>query len=168
MDRPRLRRCAALLLLLAAGAGCGSEDTGGALDAPGGSVPLRPGVTTAPPGSTVLTADLTGAEEVPGPGAEDGTGTATLTFTSDGKVCADLATSKIDPATAAHVHTGAKGVAGPVVITLPTPKDGRASGCVNADTATAGKITADPASAYVNVHTAAQPGGAIRGQLKRA
>lgn len=171
MDRPHRFRCTAaarlsLLLLVAVAAGCGSEDTGGALDTDG-SVPLRPGVTTAPAGSIVLTADLSGGEEVPGPGAKDGTGTAHLTFTPDGKVCADLATSKIDPATAAHVHTGAKGVAGPVVITLPTPKDGRASECVTADKAAAARVTADPANAYVNIHTAAQPNGAIRGQLTK-
>ena len=168
MDRPHLLRCAAALLLLAVAAGCGSEDTGGALDTPDGSVPLRPGVTVAPAGSVVLTADLSGGEEVPGPGAKDGTGTAHLTFTPDGKVCANLATSKVDAATAAHVHLGAKGVAGPVVLTLPTPKDGRASECVTADKAAAAKVTADPANAYVNVHTAAQPNGAVRGQLTKA
>jgi hypothetical protein len=166
MDRSRLSRRAAALLLLAVAAGCGSEDTGGALDTDG-SVPIRPGISLAPAGSIVLTADLSGAEEVPGPGAKDGTGTAHLTFTPDGKVCVDLATSKVDAATAAHVHTGAKGVAGPVVITLPTPKDGRASECVNADKAAAAKVTADPASAYVNIHTAALPNGAVRGQLTK-
>ena len=173
MDRPRpSRRAARSLGLLLVGAlalaapACGSEDTGGALDTDG-SVPLREGVTTLPAGATVLTADLGGAEEVPGPGAKDGTGTARLLLTPDGKVCADLATSKVDPPTAAHVHTGAKGVAGPVVITLPTPKDGRASACVNADPATVAKVVAAPADAYVNVHTAAQPNGAIRGQLTK-
>lgn len=164
---PLLAALAAALALLAA-AGCGSEDTGGALDTDGGTAPLRPGITTVPPGATVLTADLTGAEEVPGPGAKDGTGTARLVLTPDGRVCADLTTSKIDPPTAAHVHTGAKGVAGPVVIPLPTPKDGRASGCVNAEAPVTAKVAADPAAAYVNVHTAAQPNGAIRGQLTKS
>ncbi len=170
MDRPRSSRRAAasiglLVVAMLAAAGCGSEDTGGALDTGGGSVPLRDGATTVPPGASVLTADLAGAEEVPGPGAKDGTGTARLVLTPDGKVCADLATSKVDPPTAAHVHTAAKGAAGPVVITLPTPKDGRASGCVTADPATVATVVAAPANAYVNVHTAAQPSGAVRGQL---
>lgn len=153
---------AAAALLLAAG--CGSEDTGGALDE--GTVPLRPGATTVPEGATVLNAELSGAEEVPGPGAEGGTGTARIVI-SGTKVCVDIATSKIDPPMAAHVHAGAKGVAGPVVIILPTPKDGRGAGCVTADAAAAAKVAEDPASAYVNVHTAARPDGAVRGQLAR-
>jgi hypothetical protein len=170
MDRPLLRPAApaALVLLLLLAGGCGSEDTGGAIDTDGASAPVRPGITVLPPNATVLTADLSGAEEVPGPGAKDGTGTARLALTPDGKVCADLATSRTDPPTAAHVHSGAKGVAGPVVIPLPTPKDGRASGCVDGDPAAVAKVIADPAGAYVNVHTAAQPAGAVRGQLTKA
>lgn len=160
---PRLVPLVAAFALLVAG--CGSEDTGGALDTDG-TVPLRPGATTVPPGATVLVADLTGAEEVPGPGAKDGTGSARLVFTG-ASVCADIATSKVDPPTAAHVHTAARGAAGPVVLTLPTPKDGRASGCVTADPAAAAKVIAEPATAYVNVHTAAQPNGAVRGQLTK-
>jgi hypothetical protein len=155
-------------LALLAIAGCGSDDNGGALDTPDGTVPLRPGATTVPAGATVLTADLSGAEEVPEPGSKQGSGTARLVLTPDGKVCADLATYKVDAATAAHVHTGATGVAGPVVITLPTPKDGQASGCVTSDGPTVAKVLADPAAAYVNVHTAAHPNGAVRGQLSKA
>jgi len=163
-SRPAAGRLLVLAALLAA-AGCGREDTGGAV---GGSPQLRPGATTVPAGATVLTAELTGAEEVPGPGATGGAGTARLVLSSDGKVCADLATTKIDLVTAAHVHTGASGVAGPVVITLPTPADGRASGCVPGDPAVVATITAAPEAAYVNVHTAAQPAGAVRGQLVRS
>ena len=160
--------CIAAALVLLLGAGCGSEDTGGAVDVNGGTPPLRPGATTVPAGATVLTAELTGAEEVPGPGATDGAGTARLVLTPDGRVCADLTTTRIEAGTAAHVHTGAKGVAGPVVITLPTPKDGRASGCAPADPAIVAKVAADPEGAYVNVHTASHPAGAVRGQLTRS
>lgn len=171
MDRPPASRCAtvaAVALVLLVIAGCGSDDTGGAIDSDGSIPALRPGATTVPVGATVLTAELTGAEEVPGPGAQAGVGTARLVLTPDGKVCADIATTRIDPAMAAHVHTGGKGVAGPVVITLPTPTDGRVTGCVTADPATIAKVAADPANAYANVHTAAQPEGAVRGQLARA
>jgi len=160
MERTRAALAALALLL----AGCGANDTGGEVGG-GGAPPLRPGATTAPAGSTILVADLAGTEEVPGPGAVDGAGTARLVLTPDGKVCAELATTRVDEATAAHVHTGPKGVAGPVVITLTTPKEGRASGCATADPAVVAKVVADPATAYVNVHTAAQPGGAVRGQL---
>jgi len=157
----------AAVALLAA-AGCGKSDNGGALDSTGGSAPLREGATTVPAGATVLTADLAGSDEVPGPGAKEGTGTVRLVLTPDGKVCADMATAKLEPATAAHVHSGAKGVAGPVVVTLPVPKDGRASGCVTADPAAVAKTIADPSASYVNIHTAALPNGAVRGQLTKA
>lgn len=169
MDRTSLLRRAALVVavLLPTAAGCGSEDTGGAIDTGGATAPLRPGATTVPPGATVLTADLSGAEEVPGPGAPEGSGSARLVLSPDGRVCTELATTKVDPPTAAHVHSGPRGVAGPVVITLPTPKDGRATGCVTADQAAAAKVAADPTNAYVNIHTATHPNGAIRGQLTR-
>ena len=168
MARGSRTAAAALLAVVLGAAGCGSEDTGGALDTGGGTVPLRPGATTVPAGATVLIADLSGTEEVPGPGAGDGRGTARLVVTADGRVCADLTSSRIDLATAAHVHTGAKGTAGPVVITLPTPRDGRASDCVAADPGAVAKVVADPSAAYVNIHTTNHPGGAIRGQLARA
>ena len=161
-------RLAAAALVLLVSAGCGREDTGGAVDTNGGTPPLRPGATTVPTGATVLTAELAGAEEVPGPGAPAGTGTARLVLTSDGKVCAELATTKTDAATAAHVHKGARGVAGPVVITLTAPKDGRASGCVTADPTAVAQVAADPANAYVNVHTGTHPDGAVRGQLTKS
>jgi len=168
MDRrPALLVPAVFSALVLFAAGCGKDDNGGALNTGGGTAPLRSGATTVPPGATVLTTDLSGAEEVPGPGVKDGTGTARLVLTPDGKVCAEIAVTKVDPPTAAHVHTGPKGIAGPVVITLPTPKDGRASGCVSADAGTVRMLTADPTSAYVNVHTAAQASGAIRGQLAK-
>lgn len=163
----RLPAAVVAVVFVVIAAGCGTDDTGGALDSNGGTAALRPGATTVPPGATELTADLAGSAEVPGPGAKDGAGTARLVLTPDGKVCVDIATTKVD-GTAAHVHTGAKGVAGPVVITLPTPKDGRAEGCVTATPAVVAKVIADPAGAYVNVHTAAQPNGAIRGQLIKA
>lgn len=165
----RVSRGAALaLLFVVLAAACGSEDTGGALDTGAGTVPLRPGATTLPPGATVLTADLSGTEEVPGPGAGGGRGTARLVLTGDGRVCADLTSSRIDLVTAAHVHSGAKGTAGPVAVALPTPKDGRASDCVTADPATVARVVADPGAAYVNIHTTNLPDGAIRGQLAKA
>lgn len=164
MDRTRAWPLAAFALLLSA---CGANDTGGTLGGEGVTPRLRPGATTAPAGATILAADLTGSEEVPGPGAAGGSGTARLVLTTDGRVCAELATAGVDEATAAHVHTGPKGMAGPVVITLTTPKDGRASGCVAADPAVVANVAADPASAYVNVHTAALAAGAVRGQLEK-
>ncbi len=132
-------------------------------DFPAGA--LRGQLMTPPP---TLFADLTGAAEVPGPGDDDGTGFAALTFlVDDGELCAYIEVLDIATATAAHIHTGAEAVAGPVTITLPTPgADGLAEDCVSGlDPALMETILADPAGHYVNVHNADFPGGAVRGQL---
>ena len=115
-----------------------------------------------------MTASLTGAQEVPGPGDTDGSGTAEITIVdATDNVCYDLNARNIAPATAAHIHRGASGEAGPPVVTLEAPTDGGAEGCVSAPGALGDEIEANPAAFYVNVHNSEFPGGAIRGQLAR-
>ncbi len=68
------------------------------------------------------------------------------------------------PATAAHIHKGKAGVAGPVVVPLCGP-------CHSGETGTAKISKAVIAAleghdAYVNVHTAKNQGGEIRGAVK--
>ena len=81
--------------------------------------------------------------------------------------CASSSRSRISrPAVAAHIHRGASGVAGPVVVPLTTPgADGKSSGCAPAARTVVSAMLAQPASYYVNVHTAEFQGGAVRGQL---
>jgi len=120
------------------------------------------------PPPIALSARLDGASEVPGPGDPDGSGDAQLSFFADaGEICAFIGVSDIAQATAAHIHSGAAGVAGPVVITLPTPNaEGSVDGCVaGQDPALLQQIIDTPADFYVNVHTADFPDGAVRGQL---
>ena len=119
-------------------------------------------------GGRKLQTSLTGAAEAPGPGDTDGRGTATVTVNSGkAKICYTLSARNIDSATMAHIHAGAKGVAGPVVVTLKAPATGSSSGCATVARALALKILKAPANYYVNVHNAAFPGGAIRGQLAK-
>ena len=67
------------------------------------------------------------------------------------------------PAAAAHIHMGAKGVSGPVVVPLCGPCKSPLSKTVSLS---ASVITAiKKGKAYVNVHTAKYPAGEIRGQL---
>ena len=70
------------------------------------------------------------------------------------------------PTVAAHIHRGAAGVNGPVVVPFTAPAaDGDSSGCVAAAAPLIDEIVANPAGFYVNVHTKEHPAGAIRAQL---
>jgi hypothetical protein len=126
--------------------------------------------------ATVLAARLSGAKEVPGPGDPDGRGRAVVKL-AGGKACFVLEWSGISAPTAAHIHTGRAGVAGPVAVLFFQPGANAASlpdtldavaGCVDVDPGLARKIAASPREYYVNVHNADFPNGAIRGQLRRA
>jgi hypothetical protein len=111
-------------------------------------------------------ATLSGANEVPGPGDPDGEGAASVTIDpATGEICVDLRVAGIQPAVMAHIHRGAAGVAGPVVVPLPTLPAPTSAQCVTAAVELAAEIVANPAGFYVNVHTADFPSGAIRGQL---
>jgi CHRD domain len=113
-----------------------------------------------------VTASLTGSQEVPGPGDPDGSGTAEITVANaESQVCYELDVQGIAPATAAHIHRGTAGVAGPPVVTMEAPTDGSSDGCITVPQNLADEIEANPAVFYVNVHNAEFPEGAIRGQL---
>jgi hypothetical protein len=124
---------------------------------------------------TLLSAGLKGAREVPGPGDPDGRGRAVVRL-AGGKACFVLRWSGISAPTAAHIHTGRAGIAGPVAVLFFEPGRNAASlpdtlnavaGCVEVNRDLARAIAASPRDWYVNVHTADFPNGAIRGQLRR-
>ena len=130
-----------------------------------------------PAGKTLFFAKLTGANEVVGnhsnQGDPDGLGGATVQIDDDATtVCFGITVDNLDTPTAAHIHQGPAGVAGPIVVPFTAPNAGNpgtTSGCttgVSQDLINA--IKANPAGFYVNVHTTAFPGGAIRGQLTPA
>ena len=111
---------------------------------------------------------LSGAEEVPGPGDDDGSGTAMAKLdTTKGEMCVTLKVADITlPAAAAHIHEGAKGVSGPVVVPLTAPDaNGMSDACVAVDADVMSRISANPENFYFNVHTSDFPAGAVRGQL---
>ena len=120
-----------------------------------------------------LTAKLTGNDEGGGkPGAVGGSGTVTMMFShpaaGTGEVCFNYQVSGITlPATASHIHAGAAGVAGPVVVPfIGSDASGKASGCTeNVPSTLIDAILANPGAYYFNVHTTDFPAGAIRGQL---
>lgn len=115
-----------------------------------------------------LTADLAGVSEGENPGDEDGTGSAMIVLDPDtGEACWELTVENIEPVTQSHIHVGAEGESGDVVVPLDVDGfEGSSEGCVSdQDADTLQAIVDDSTGYYVNVHTADFPAGAIRGQL---
>lgn len=100
-------------------------------------------------------------------GDPNGRGDAYVFSTGGGVVCYVIDVDKIDAATAAHIHAGAAGQNGPVVVALSPPTDGTSAGCIDTgDADLAADITLRaPSDYYVNVHNDVYPGGAVRAQL---
>ena len=119
-------------------------------------------------GGRPFSTELTGVAEVPGPGDPDGSGTATITVNpGQEEVCWTIEAEGIQlPATGAHIHEGAVGEAGDVVVPLTPPDErGFSSGCAEVSREVALDILKNPENYYINVHTTDFPNGAIRGQL---
>jgi hypothetical protein len=116
-----------------------------------------------------LTATLTGAAEVPGPGDTNGGGTASIRLNQGKKqVCFELTVTNIATATAAHIHRGGTTASGPVVVTLTAPANGSSRGCVdNVSDDLIKELRQTPEAFYVNVHNAEFTDGAVRGQLSK-
>ena len=113
---------------------------------------------------------LTGAAEKPGPGDEDGAGTAKIN-PEESAICFDLEARNIDKPDKAHIHEGAVGVAGPIAFDLRAPGEGQNAppwtvpGCIGAEASLLSKIRSQPQNFYVNIHNPAFPNGAVRGQF---
>jgi hypothetical protein len=174
-----MRLCGLLVLTCALAAGCGGDDS-----------PTTP--TTANPNTITFTATLLPSNEVPTPvtNAEaSGRGTAVITFNLNRNTAGSIQSGTIDfhydltgfPAgttiTASHIHPGASGVAGGVLIgtgqstaTVLALTNGAGSSefrGVTADVATLQSIIDNPGGFYFNVHSSTNPGGVARGQLVR-
>jgi CHRD domain-containing protein len=122
-------------------------------------------------GDRAIFAVMTGAKEVDSTGAHNGDkdGRGSFSATLDGRtLCYGIQVKNIEDPVAAHIHKGGKTIAGPVVQPLvqPTKGDpGSSTECVRLTRKLARGIARNPDRYYVNVHTAALPNGAIRGQL---
>lgn len=116
--------------------------------------------------TVVLTANLSGANEVGG-GAPEGNGAFRVEINTDtGDFCYTLYGERIAAPTMAHVHTGAAGTNGAPVITLDVTGKG-SDMCIAVEPAKLKPIVADPAGFYINIHTADFPAGAVRSQLTK-
>ena len=140
---------AALGAIAIALAGCGSDHGGG------GAANM-----------VLKTASLNGAQETPAV-TTAATGTAVFNVDmSSGAITGTVNTSNID-GTVAHIHEGPVGTLSPVIVPLNkgaggtwTVPDGTILTSTQLDSLNNGNL-------YVNVHTAANPQGEIRGQIGR-
>ncbi|WP_243325097.1 CHRD domain-containing protein [Geothrix sp. SG200] len=152
-SRPFTLLALSALLLLAAA--CGGGGGGG-----GGAAAMPP-----PPPPYVRYAALSGADEVPA-NASTATGAAAFSVNPTTKVLTGTVTTSGIAGVAAHIHEGAPGVAGPIIIPL-------SGGAAGVWTVPANTVLTDAQYAklqtngyYVNVHSAAFAAGEIRGQIE--
>ena len=113
-----------------------------------------------------MKADLKGASEVP-PTDSKGTGSVTATFdTASKKLSWKGSVSGLSgPATAAHFHAGEVGKNGGVAVPITGADKGSFEGSATLTDAQAEELMAG--KWYVNVHTAANKGGEVRGQVTK-
>lgn len=159
-------------------AGCGSDST-------------TPSTPNANPNTVTFKATLLPANETPTAvtgGEANGTGTATITFNLTRNTAGAIQSGTVDfhydltgfpPGTTiilSHIHTGASGVAGGVLIGTGqsaatalglTSGAGswEAKGVAGVDAATLQAIIDNPGGFYFNVHSQNFPAGVARGQL---
>ena len=117
--------------------------------------------SAAPSGSNVT---LSGNQEVP-PVSTAATGSGTIAVLMDRSVSGSVTTSGVAGA-AAHIHLAAPGQNGPVIVPLNKTGDNVWSVPPAIRLNDAQYEAYRLGNLYVNVHSAANPGGEIRGQIK--
>lgn len=115
------------------------------------------------PGSGAIGVKLSGAEEVP-PVSTPGSGSGSFRVAEDGTITGSVTTKDVQ-GTMAHIHRAPKGQNGPIIV--PLDKNG------DTYSVPAGrKLTKEQledlkkGNLYVNVHTNANKGGEVRGQIQ--
>lgn len=164
-----------LLLLGSLAAACGND------------TPTTPSSASS---SVTFAATLLPSSEVPPiNGSEaNGSGTATLKFNVTRDSAGNITAATMDAAvsvtgfpagtalTASHIHPGAAGANGGILVSLglaagevtfPTGSGSFSKQGITVPADQAISILANPAGFYLNIHTAANPGGVARGQLTR-
>lgn len=117
-----------------------------------------------PSATADLKAFLTVRQEIPAPKGASGSGTFTATVTGNTIKWRLTFKGLTGRAAAAHIHAALAGRANPApAVALCGPCTNGQTGSVTASAAVIAKIVGG--ATYVNVHTAKNPGGEIRGQI---
>lgn len=116
------------------------------------------------PTSYTQTVALSGTNEVPAV-ASGAAGTANVTVTPEGMVSAKIVATGMN-ATASHIHMGAAGANGPVIVPFVKTADNTFEAPAGAKMTPEQYAAYKAGNTYVNVHSAAHPGGEIRAQLR--
>ncbi len=116
-----------------------------------------------PDPNVTFKATLTGAQEAPNPTGSTATGDATLIFNTTTKIFTVTVTHNIASPTNGHIHKGAIGVSGGVIFPFSSFTSPISYTSAAIDATQEADLNAN--LYYVNIHTAAFPGGEIRGQL---
>ena len=126
---------------------------------------IMTGCTSSPPAmphSQQVT--LTGSNEVP-PVTTTAAGSGTVAVNPDGTMMVVIAVAGMTP-TAAHIHEGASGANGPVIVPLVKSGDNTFSAPPGAKLTESQYAAYKAGNLYINVHSAKNSGGEIRAQLK--
>jgi len=107
---------------------------------------------------------LTGANEVPAV-TTSASGSGTVTIKEDRSVTAKIMVKDMT-ATASHIHEGAAGANGPVIVPFTKTGDNTFEAAPGAMLTEAQYASYKAGKLYVNVHSAKNPGGEVRAQLK--
>jgi ABC-type Fe2+-enterobactin transport system substrate-binding protein len=108
--------------------------------------------------------ELSGANQVP-PVTTTAAGTATVTIKDDRSVVASVTVTGMT-ATASHIHEAAAGANGPVIVPFTKTGDNTFAAADGAKLTESQYASYKAGRLYVNVHSARNPGGEVRGQLK--
>ncbi len=107
---------------------------------------------------------LSGTNEVP-PAMTSASGSGTVTVGDDCSVSAKITVTGMT-ATAAHIHQGAAGANGPVIVPFTKTADNTFEAASGAKMNEAQCAAYKAGGTYVNVHSAKSPGGEVRAQLR--
>ena len=107
---------------------------------------------------------LSGSFEVP-PVTTTATGTAVVTIDADRSVKATVTVNSMS-ATASHIHEGAAGTNGPVIVPFTKTGDNAFAAAADAKLTETQYASYKAGNLYVNVHSTKNPGGEVRAQLK--